>query len=435
MQGCRSHARTRLVRLVTVVLAAAVVVGAATAQALTVQVEADARDVFDALATAYPGELAITDAGAEVVLRLGSVAWDDRSRVAVTGDVVLERLSATETAAAFQRFAAGVEGQRALIAAGLLPATVTVVDQTGRSVVVPQPVERVFSGYGVATYLVYALGAGDRLVVGNYLGARDPDGAAAMERIDPRFPERNAETPADTTNVEFVASLGTDLVLAGGNSEWVGPVEAIGIAVLGFAGETPERMREAVRIAGSALGPDAAARAEAWVAYYDRVLADVERVVSGLAERPRVLFTGTERTRVASGAMYQTAIIELAGGVSVSAHLTGSWNDVDIEQVLTWNPEVVLVPPYGRASVGAVTEDAEWQLLDAVRDGAVYRVPKLVAPWDTPVPDSVLAIVWLAETLHGDLTGLDCAAETRFFYERFYDYAIDDEEISTLCQR
>lgn len=434
MQGCR---RTAFIRswLLAAASLVALTASVASAQGLRVEVHPDAQAAFAALAAAYHAPLAQDATDAELVLRPGSVAWDDRSSVAVTDSLVLERLLEDEAAVAFQRFAAGPDAQRALIDAGLLPASVIVVDQTGRSVVVPQPVERVFSGYGVATYLVYALGAGDRLVVGNYLGARDPEGAAAMERIDPRFPERNAETPADTTNVEFVASLGTDLVLAGGSSEWTGPVEAIGIAVLGFAGETPERMREAVRIAGAALGPDAAARAEAWVSYYDRVLADVERAVSDLEARPRVLFTGTERTRVASGAMYQSAIIDLAGGVSVSTHLSGSWNDVDVEQVLTWNPEVVLVPPYGRASVAAVVEDAEWRLLDAVRDGAVYRVPKLVAPWDTPVPDSVLAIVWLAETLHGELSGLDCAAETRFFYERFYDYAISDAEVSALCQR
>jgi ABC-type Fe3+-hydroxamate transport system substrate-binding protein len=62
-----------------------------------------------------------------------------------------------------------------------------------------------------------------------------------------------------------------------------------------------------MRILGAALGPDAAARAEAWIAYYDDVLAKVERATAGAAERPRVLFTGTERTRVASGAMYQSA--------------------------------------------------------------------------------------------------------------------------------
>jgi len=95
----------------------------------------------------------------------------------------------------------------------------------------------------------------------------------------------------------------------------------------------------------------------------------------------------------------------------------------------------VLVPPYGQASVAAVLEDPTWRLLPAVRNGAVYRVPKLVAPWDTPVADSVLALVWLTEVLHPGLIGLSCVDEATFFYRRFYDYDMSLEEATGLCQR
>jgi iron complex transport system substrate-binding protein len=145
-----------------------------------------------------------------------------------------------------------------------------------------------------------------------------------------------------------------------------------------------------------------------------------------------VLFTGSQRTRVASGAMYQTALIEAAGGSSVTANLSGYWNDVGVEQVLVWDPEWILVPPYGGASVAAVLEDAEWGLMDAVRAERVVRMPKLVAPWDTPTPDSVLAVVWLAEVLHPGAE-LACADEVAFFYPRFYDYPISDDEVAELC--
>jgi len=407
---------------------------ASIAQPLRLHVEPGLEATAAALIDAYGGDAELVAADADLRLSFGSPVWDDALSVAPTPESVLTRLGGSADAFAFQRVATSAAGQRALTEAGLLPATVTVRDQEGRTVVIPQPVERVYSAYGVATYLVYVLGAGDRLVAGNFLGARDPDGAAAMERIDPAFPDRNVTTPQDTTNVEFVASLASDLVLSGGSGEWAAAVEAIGIPVLGFAGESPELLRESLRIAGQALGPNAMARAEAWITYYDQVLAAVESALSGIESRPTVLFTGTNRTRVASGVMYQSTLIALAGGRSVTAHLTGGWNDIDIEQVLTWNPDTILVPPYGQTSVAAVVEDPEWQLLDAVRAASVYRVPKVVAPWDTPVPDSVLAVVWLAETLHGAQTGLDCAAETRFFYQRFYDYDLRDEEIAALCR-
>jgi len=399
----------------------------------SVTVPPDLAPVFAVLVGAHPGTAPEAVAsGGELVLARGGVDWRDARSVAVLPDVVLTLVDDTPDGRALLRFAASPAAQRAFIDAGMLPASVTVTDQGGRTFEVRQPVERIVSPFALAVYLPYGLGAGDRVVMAAFQGARDAQGAAAMTRIDPRFPELNTLAPQETTNVERIATILPDLVFASARSEWIPSVEALGIPVMVFEGETVERLRDAMRLAGSVLGPDAAARAEAWSAYYDDVLA---RVAAATPRRTRVLFTGTQRTRVASGAMYQTAIIEAAGGSSVSKSLGGYWNDVGFEQVAVWDPDLILVPQYGGASVAAVLEDPEWRLLRAVRDANVLRVPKLVAPWDTPVPDSVLAVVWLAEVLAPGSTGLSCADETLFFYERFYGYAISAEEIEGLCGR
>jgi iron complex transport system substrate-binding protein len=426
MRGCR----TLLPFLLSLALAT---VGAPAWGAPTVTVPEALAPVFEALAAGYDGEApTAVAADGDLALATGPVAWDDLRSVAVLPDARLTLATDDPDARAFQRYAAGPDGQRALIGAGLLPASVTVVDQTGKTVVVPQPVARLASPYGVATYLAYGLGAGERIVVAGFLGARDPAGAAAMERIDPRFPTLATVAAEQATSVEYLATLAPDLVFAAARSEWIESVEAVGMPVVAFEGESPEALREAVRLAGALLGPDAASRAEAWVAYYDDVLGRVEAATAGAEATPSVLFTGSQRTRVASGAMYQTALIEAAGGRSVTADLSGYWNDVGVEQVLVWDPEWILVPPYGGASVAAVLEDPEWGLMDAVRSERVVRMPKLVAPWDTPTPDSVLAVVWLAEVLHPGVE-LACATEVAFFYPRFYGYAIGADEVAALC--
>ena len=65
--------------------------------------------------------------------------------------------------------------------------------------------------------------------------------------------------------------------------------------------------------------------------------------------------------------------------------------------------------------------------------GQVFLMPKLVVPWDTPAPDSVLGIVWIAELIHPDSVELSCAIETEFFYNTFYSYAITKDEITSIC--
>jgi len=60
-------------------------------------------------------------------------------------------------------------------------------------------------------------------------------------------------------------------------------------------------------------------------------------------------------------------------------------------------------------------------------------MPKLVAPWDTPTPDTVIAIIWLSNLLYPDLDTPDCGEQVQYFYNTFYNYDISAEEIDSLC--
>ena len=338
---------------------------------------------------------------------------------------------------AFIDFAISPEGQQVLIDAGELPETITITDQAGNQIEVPQPVQRVISAFGPATSIVYSIDAADRLVAASFTGAGDPQGAAVMERIDPRFPDLvgDDDFSRQNFNIEEAAMLNPDLIIGSARSGWLDVVDQIGINVFLMDAETPQEIQEAVLLMGQIFGPHANAQAQAWVDYFDTI---IDKISSQLEERSpeesiRVLFTGTEPLRVASGDMYQTDLIEAAGGLSVSADLVGFWNDVNLEQIAIWDPEIIIVPPYGGASVEAITESSEWQILTAVQNNRVYRMPRLVAPWDTPGPDSVMGIVWLAEKLNPGLLDFSCASEAVYFYNTFLNYDITGEEVAAIC--
>jgi iron complex transport system substrate-binding protein len=408
----------------------------------TIQADADLQAVLTALYGAvYDGEQPVfVDANADLTATAPArvMAELPGTPAYFLPGAVLVPTADTPEVADFVAFAVSPDGQQVLIDEEALPRTVTLTDQAGNTVEIPQPVRRVISSHGPTTFLIYGVGAGDRLVAASYLGARDLAGAAAMERIDPRFKEIEGDDrfSQNEFNVEEAVALEPDLITTSARSQWLDIAAELDIPVFLFEGETPERLKEAMLLTGQVFGPNASAQAQAWVDYYDSIFEAIVRLTADVPEeeRRRVLFTGTEPLRVASGDMYQTAIIEAAGGVSVSAELGGYWNDVNLEQIVTWNPDVIIVPPYGGASVEAITESPEWQILDAVQAGRVYRMPKLVAPWDTPAPDSVLGIIWMAQQLYPDLGGPDCAAETEYFYNTFYGYPISAEEIADLCR-
>ena len=236
-------------------------------------------------------------------------------------------------------------------------------------------------------------------------------------------------------NLEEAVSRDPDLIIANARSSWLDTVAELEIPIVLYDAETPELLKEAVLLTGQIFGPNSTAQAQAWVDYYNWI---TETILEGTdvlteADQPWVLFTGTSPIKIASGEMYQTSLIQIAGGISVSWELTGYWNEVNLEQIAAWNPDIIIVPPYGGATVAAITDDPEWQILEAVQAGQVFQMPKLVAPWDTPAPDSVLGIIWLSQVFFPDLVDLDCSEQAAYFFNTFYDYAISTEELDTIC--
>jgi iron complex transport system substrate-binding protein len=408
----------------------------------TIQADADLQPAVTVLyAACFPDELPVF-VDAEADLLVTTATQDDAFSLSylpatfLPGTVLIPQSDSFD-AAYFIAFAVSPAGQQVLIDIGALPPTVTLTDQAGNTVEIDQPVRRVISTYGPATAIVYSVDAESRLASASYLGARDELGAAAMERIDPRFQDLIGDDnfSQDDFNLEEAANLDPDLIITSARTSWLDTVSELGVPFFLYDAETPERLKEAVLLTGQLFGPNSTAQAEAWVNYYDWVYASILEQTQDLPEeeRPRVLFTGTAPTRVASGDMYQTSLIEIAGGISASAELTGYWNDVNLEQIAAWDPDVIIVPPYGGATVGAITENPDWQILDAVQAGRVFQMPKLVVPWDTPSPDSVLGIIWLAQRLFPDVVTLDCAEQAQYFYYTYYDYPISADEIDTIC--
>lgn len=327
-------------------------------------------------------------------------------------------------------------GLAVVVAIGALSwaSTVAVVDTTGRTVAIPQPVNRVVSCYGISTYYLYALGAGDRVVEGWYVQIRGLSQAPeALRRMEP---DLASKLSFGTPSLEEIVSRHPDLVLT--NPEKDGDLADrltdLGIAALQYTAESPQALKQAMLLTGEALGPQAASRARAFAAYEDRVLSRVQTAVAAIpnAERARVYFCGSSPLRVASGDMYQSRMIAAAGGVSVSAGLAGYWNDINLEQALVWKPDVIVITAYGGLTVKDILDDPDWQAIPAVATGRVYKMPSLAAAWDTPVPDSVLGILWLAQTLYPDAVHVDLASEIRNFYKTFYGISVTDAEVARL---
>ena len=130
--------------------------------------------------------------------------------------------------------------------------------------------------------------------------------------------------------------------------------------------------------------------------------------------------------------MYQNSLLELGGGENVAAELEDTyWADVSYEQLLSWNPEVIIMASDAAYSKDELLADPQLQQLDAVKNGRVYAMPSAFESWDSPVPSALVGSRWVASVLHGEQYAFEqFQADAADFYQQFYGVEIDTQLLS-----
>src|SRR5262249_35855840 len=123
------------------------------------------------------------------------------------------------------------------------------------------------------------------------------------------------------------------------------------------------------------------ARAASLIAWMREGNRRFEQLTSHLSagERPRVLMlTEFSRTITANGPhSYIDPMIRRSGGLN-AATVDGQ---VGIEQVLQWNPDVILLTPFESKAPSAMFADPRWQRTNAVSKKRVYKLPFGITRW------------------------------------------------------
>lgn len=307
-------------------------------------------------------------------------------------------------------------------------AGVTVTDGVGRQIEVSNKVDKIATNYGIATHFLFVLGVQDKLVGIDSPCKQNPP--AFYLKLYPKFKSLPAVGSPREVNVEEVIKLAPDLVLvAGRNVKAVEQLSERGITVFGVVAETPEQLIATMENLGRALGKEE--RAKRFNEYYQNTLSMISKKTNGLPEssRPKVYLVGPSGAlSTAAGDMYQNSLIEMAGGKNVAAGLRGGWANISPEQLIKWNPDVILVVRYGNTSPETILHDSRWQNIKAVQEGKVIWFPSLLdISWDYPSPQACLGLVWLAKTLHPELfQNLDPLTEANKFYKEFYGHTFTE---------
>jgi iron complex transport system substrate-binding protein len=313
----------------------------------------------------------------------------------------------------------------------------TVADAAGRRLAVPPRVERVFPAGPPAAIMLYTL-APD-LLLGWPRANRPEERAFLLPEIGARREVGRLTGRGNTANLEEVLQLKPDLILDIGSTTatYVSLADRVqaqtGVSYVlidgRFANTAPT-----LRLMGGILGVEE--RAGKLAAYAEATFADLDAMLAKIpqGQRPRVyLARGPDGLETGVRGSINTEIIERVGAINV-ADAPGQRGivNVSIEQVLLWNPEVVVT--WDDRFYERVWNDPFWQGTDAVQNRRVYLSPSEPFGWIDRPPsiNRLLGMRWLASVLYPDRFEGDLRALTREFYALFYQVDLSEHQLDAM---
>lgn len=309
-----------------------------------------------------------------------------------------------------------------------------VVDMAGRSVEVPDRVERVGCLEILCYPRMFMLGVDDKIAL---MGRT---AAPWMAATNPRL----ASIPSylGDFSIEEVAAKRVQVALIRYNPDQVLPLfKAAGIPALvsqpypsdpASAEEYVRDLKRMVTMVAEVVGAED--RAREWTDYVDQRIAFVTGRVATIPPEKRLRAyymrgPGALSTQGRNGYTYWAGTLAGADMV-VGRAAVMSKGDITMENMVLWDPEYVFV---GRQyPLETILSDPRWRDVSAVRNGRVVSTPEGVFYWDGG-PEQILSIQFTASTLYPELfRDFDMATEIRNYYRRWYGTELSAEDAAKL---
>ncbi|MBA2815901.1 ABC transporter substrate-binding protein [Candidatus Pantoea persica] len=301
-----------------------------------------------------------------------------------------------------------------LAAAGAASA-MTITDDLGQRVEVPHPAQLIADAWYTHHSLLMTLGSGNCIVV----AVNHPQDWPRMFQVQSSL--RQA-LQAHGVDAIFVPAGDPDAV----------SYRQAAIPTLSMQFTTFDAMQRSLLATAQVVDTAAAQRrAAAYNRYLEMQIAAVTAKTAALtsAQRPRVLhIQSLHPLKIDGSATLIDRWIRLAGGQNAAAQVTGNMKEVSPEQVIAWDPDVIILGA-GAGSLARSDYAALFSGLKAVRQHRVLQNLSGVFPWDRYGTEAAQQIQWAAKQLHPELfPQLDMVKATQRFYQSFFDYPLRPDE-------
>jgi iron complex transport system substrate-binding protein len=247
-------------------------------------------------------------------------------------------------------------------------------DDSGREVRLKGPARRIVTLAPHATEMLYAAGAGDRLV-GTVEYSDYPPAAKKVPRVG----------SYDRFDLEAISALKPDLVIAWETGNPAAPVEKMRALGLTVYASQPNRMEDVagqLERLGQMAGTEAVANQAA--ERFRQRLAGLRRDNAG-KPKVRVFYQIWKAPLMTvGGPQIISSAIELCGGENVFGKLTQMAPTVSVEAVLEADPEAIVATGMGDARPEWLNDWNKWTRMTAVKRGNLFHINPDIMQRHTP---------------------------------------------------
>lgn len=316
----------------------------------------------------------------------------------------------------------------------------TITDMANRTVNIPSSVDRIVATSPPMTTIIYML-APEKLAGVNFQWT-DEELTYVPDQYKDAFPVIGGWFGSQDGNYEeFIATepnfvvesidegMGVDLSTVEERQEKFGSLPVVAVT----DNTNVTKIGSTIEFMGKILGAED--KANELIDFNNKYLSEVNSTATSIpeSERKSVYYASGEDglSTYASGASHGQ-LINLVGGKNVAdteVQNTGSELTVSIEQVLSWNPDVIIATD--EDFYNNVYNDSKWASVKAVKNHQVYISPQSPFKWFDRPPGAniIIGVPWTAKVIYPDqYSSIDMVDTTKTFYSKFYHYDLSDDQ-------
>jgi len=321
---------------------------------------------------------------------------------------------------------------------GAAQADVTFLDHRGKQITLKEPPKRIVSMFASGPLVYSAVEGTTEHIVGVNVKGKKTYQDSIYEELMPELLKLNFDVAGEgfAPNVEAILALKPDLVF-----QWVfdpkiiEPLERVNLQVVGWDCCTNQHRRDYLMLAGyTSTRID---RAQAILATQDKSWKGLtDLFAKAKLEKQTGMLVVDQVKESIQVVANSSQDFTLTGTANLAADNSGEWwRTIDAEQLLVWNPQIIVIPAYATDLKPAdIYGNAKFASIDAVKNKRVYKFPQF-----NKSPDSAeiyLSDEWLARVAHPDLFPDKKAFKTTIkdAYKLIYQKDITEDQVKSILE-